>query len=168
MGRTHTHTVAELELSHAAYDEIKIRLEQAGYRHVFGEDGMIDMTGIGVTRFSAARGLKIQLNQPSRTRIGDDPHDRTVGQLEQELADGEVHRLSANERQVGGTHYGLGTIQHWDLAVMFGWNWAQYQITRYVMRYRAKNGLQDLEKAEHFIQKLIEEIRAGRMPERDE
>jgi hypothetical protein len=29
-------------------------------------------------------------------------------------------------------------------------------ITKYVERYQDKNGLQDLEKAQHFLQKLIE------------
>lgn len=78
-----------------------------------------------------------------------------------------THVSAANNRQVAGNHYGGGAIQHWDLAVMFKWNWAQYQITKYVMRYLKKNGLQDLEKAQHFIEKLIEEVKAGRMPEKE-
>lgn len=45
-----THTYAELELSQAAYNEIKRKLEDAGYQHAFMEDGAIDMHGIGVTR----------------------------------------------------------------------------------------------------------------------
>lgn len=53
MTRTHTHTVAELALSGAAYDEIRKSLEAAGYQHAFDADGMIDMTGIGVTRDEA-------------------------------------------------------------------------------------------------------------------
>lgn len=95
-----------------------------------------------------------------------DPSDEIADPLDDSLLVDEVHR-SANRRQVGGSHYGGGEIQHWDLAVMFNWNWAQYQITKYVMRYLDKNGLQDLEKAQHFLEKLIEEIKAGRMPERN-
>ncbi|WP_267358517.1 MULTISPECIES: hypothetical protein [unclassified Methylobacterium] len=53
MTRTQTHTVAELELPGAAYDEIRKLLKSAGYQHAFGEDGLIDMTGIGVTRCDA-------------------------------------------------------------------------------------------------------------------
>lgn len=45
-----THTVAELGLTANAYNEIRGKLEVAGYQHTFMEDGMIDMTGIGITR----------------------------------------------------------------------------------------------------------------------
>ena len=86
--------------------------------------------------------------------------------VSEEHARNEVRR-EANKRQVGGKLCGGGEIQHWDLAVMFKWNWAQYQITKYVMRYLDKNGLQDLEKAQHVLEKLIEEIKAGRMPEKN-
>jgi hypothetical protein len=49
-----THTVAELEVSKAVFDEIQAKLEEAGYQHTFSysEEGgveMIDMTGIGLT-----------------------------------------------------------------------------------------------------------------------
>lgn len=44
-----TYTLAGLELSRAAYDEIAQKLRVAGYDHAFLEDGMIDMTHIGVT-----------------------------------------------------------------------------------------------------------------------
>jgi hypothetical protein len=43
-----THTLAKLELSKAAYDEIATKLIDAGYQHAFLEDGLIDMDGIGV------------------------------------------------------------------------------------------------------------------------
>jgi len=52
---TATHTYAELELSPAAYDEIAGKLKEAGYDHVFMDDGTIDMQGIGVTREDVAR-----------------------------------------------------------------------------------------------------------------
>lgn len=55
------HTVAILELSQAAYDEIEAKLLAAGYEHVFAEGpgSLIDMTGIGVERsFDAAHGIK--------------------------------------------------------------------------------------------------------------
>lgn len=43
-----THTIATLEVSQAAHDEICIALEAAGYQHAFLEDGLLDMTGIGL------------------------------------------------------------------------------------------------------------------------
>ena len=69
--------------------------------------------------------------------------------------------MSANERQVGGSHYGGGAQQHWDMVVQHDLDYFQGQITKYVMRWKAKNGLQDLEKAQHFLEKYIEEIKAG-------
>jgi hypothetical protein len=66
----------------------------------------------------------------------------------------------ANARQVGGTHY-AAPLQHWDLAALLRWDPLQYFITKYVMRWRGKAGLQDLEKAAHGIQKYIELVRTG-------
>lgn len=43
-----THTYAVLEVSDAAYQEIKAKLQAAGYDHAFMEDGEIDMFGIAV------------------------------------------------------------------------------------------------------------------------
>lgn len=42
-----THTYAILELSKAAVDEIRSKLEAAGYQHAFHDD-VIDMHGIAV------------------------------------------------------------------------------------------------------------------------
>lgn len=52
---TYTHTYAILEVSASAYDEIKSKLEAAGYQHAFhddkDEDGIvIDMHGIALKR----------------------------------------------------------------------------------------------------------------------
>lgn len=68
---------------------------------------------------------------------------------------------SANSTQVGGSHYGLTDYQHWDMVIEFGLDYFQGQITKYVMRWNKKNGVQDLEKAKHFLQKYIDEINAG-------
>ena len=68
----------------------------------------------------------------------------------------------ANDVQVGGSHYGPGAdVQHWDLAVMYQWDPFQYQITKYVMRWKDKHDtherrLEDLKKARHFLDKYIE------------
>ena len=63
--------------------------------------------------------------------------------------------MSANERQVGGNHY-LREYQHWDIVNDFGLDYFQGQITKYVMRWRDKGGVQDLRKAQHFLAKYIE------------
>jgi hypothetical protein len=61
----------------------------------------------------------------------------------------------ANNRQVGGEHY-KGGIEHWDYVAANGLDYFQAQITKYVSRCHKKNGLQDLHKAQHFLEKYIE------------
>lgn len=64
--------------------------------------------------------------------------------------------MAANEKQVGGSHYGGGSLQHWDIVDRFQLDYFQGQITKYVMRWKKKNGLEDLKKAQHFLEKYIE------------
>jgi hypothetical protein len=45
---TSTHTYVLLELSAGAFEEIAVKMREAGYTHVFGTDGEIDMEGIAV------------------------------------------------------------------------------------------------------------------------
>ena len=62
----------------------------------------------------------------------------------------------ANETQVGGDHYNKRPIQHWDFVASHDYGYLEGQVTKYVFRWRDKNGLQDLQKASHFLQKLSE------------
>jgi len=65
--------------------------------------------------------------------------------------------MSANDKQVDGNHYKkFGSFQHWDMVQHFDLDAFQYQITKYVMRWKDKMGLNDLRKAQHFIEKYIE------------
>lgn len=73
--------------------------------------------------------------------------------------------MSANERQVGGTHYKNGGEEHWDRVNRLGLDYFQGQITKYVERWKLKNGVQDLEKARHFLDKYIELQRKEPAPE---
>jgi hypothetical protein len=62
---------------------------------------------------------------------------------------------SANETQVAGTHY-RSAIQHWDFVAARGLGYFEGQVTKYLTRWRKKNGVQDLQKARHFLAKLLE------------
>jgi hypothetical protein len=64
--------------------------------------------------------------------------------------------VSANDRQVGGEHYKTGGLEHWDVVLMFGLGYFEGQITKYLFRWQRKNGLEDLKKARHYLDKLIE------------
>lgn len=68
--------------------------------------------------------------------------------------------MSANDRQVAGNHYNGGAIQHWDYVIQaLDGRYLEGNITKYVVRHRKKNGVQDLEKALHYLDKLSEEFR---------
>lgn len=77
----------------------------------------------------------------------------------------------ANAIQVGGDHYKaqdtqmqmalvLGynkPIEHWDLVLIRGYGYLQGNASKYLDRYDKKGTpIQDLEKAKHYIEKLIE------------
>lgn len=63
--------------------------------------------------------------------------------------------MSANESQVGGDHY-KGSYQHWDLMLDLKAQCPIVYATKYVYRWRKKNGFQDLRKALHCVEKAIE------------
>lgn len=64
--------------------------------------------------------------------------------------------ISANNKQVDGSHYKDKAIQPWDFIVANNMGFLEGAIIKYVSRYQEKNGVRDLEKAKHFLEKLIE------------
>lgn len=64
---------------------------------------------------------------------------------------------TANDIQIGGDHYDKTGEQHWDRQYrLYGRGYFVGCATKYIERYQDKNGKQDLLKAIHFIEKLIE------------
>lgn len=64
--------------------------------------------------------------------------------------------MSANEIQVAGTHYKSQAIQPWDYIISNEIPYMEGNVIKYVSRWRDKGGLDDLRKAQHYLQKLIE------------
>lgn len=62
----------------------------------------------------------------------------------------------ANERQIGGDHYTKLVIQPMQYSMANKLDACQHTIIKYVTRFRDKGGIQDLEKAKHVIDLLIE------------
>jgi len=63
----------------------------------------------------------------------------------------------ANDIQHGGNHYKrAGAIQHWDLCGKYKVGYFESAASKYVSRHDQKNGLQDLQKASHYIEKRLE------------
>jgi hypothetical protein len=63
---------------------------------------------------------------------------------------------SANETQVAGNHYKTKQIQPWDYIAANELGYFEGNIVKYVSRWRDKGGIDDLRKAAHYLQKLIE------------
>lgn len=66
-----------------------------------------------------------------------------------------------NDRQVGGSHYKT-KFQHWDFVMRcLAGRYLEGCATKYPSRWRKKNGLEDLKKSTHYVDKLIEEFTVG-------
>jgi hypothetical protein len=62
----------------------------------------------------------------------------------------------AQRKQVGGTHYQMA-IQPIDYITKNHLGYIEGNIIKYVTRYKSKNGIEDLKKAQHYLEMLIEE-----------
>lgn len=64
--------------------------------------------------------------------------------------------MVANDEQIGGRHYIEKAIQPWDFIVKNDLGYLEGCIIKYVSRYKEKGGVEDLIKASHYLDKLIE------------
>ena len=65
--------------------------------------------------------------------------------------------VNANARQEGGTHYKQLSIQPWDYIVSNNLGYLEGNVVKYVTRWQTKgNGIEDLKKAKHYLDKLLE------------
>lgn len=63
---------------------------------------------------------------------------------------------AVDTHQIGGTHYTNLAIQPWEVIERNEMGFFDGNALKYIMRFRAKGGVQDLEKARHYLDKLIE------------
>lgn len=64
--------------------------------------------------------------------------------------------MSALSEQVGGNHYKSFCIQPIEFIHKNELNFIQGNVIKYVCRYNHKNGIEDLKKARHYLDLLIE------------
>ena len=64
--------------------------------------------------------------------------------------------MSALDEQIGGTHYRAGGIQPVQYIEANGLGFCEGNVIKYVTRYRKKGGAEDLRKARHYIDLLLE------------
>lgn len=63
----------------------------------------------------------------------------------------------ANDIQVGGNHYKqFAGHEPWDVITAWDLGYLDGTALKYIARWKHKNGVQDLKKAVHFLQKAIE------------
>lgn len=67
-----------------------------------------------------------------------------------------IRMNNANENQIGGYHYKTKKIQPWDFIAANNLGYFEGNIIKYVSRWKEKNGIEDLRKARHYLDKLIE------------
>lgn len=63
----------------------------------------------------------------------------------------------ANDVQIGGDHYKrFKGMEPWDVITGWGLGYLDGTALKYIARWQHKGGIQDLEKAIHFLQKAVE------------
>ena len=84
--------------------------------------------------------------------------------LNDKIATAEVARQKSTSQwdlQVGGDHYKSMKIQPAKFALENKLDYCQANAIKYICRHASKNGKQDLEKAKHYIDLLIEHYYGG-------
>ena len=64
--------------------------------------------------------------------------------------------MSAFDQQYGGNHYKDMMIQPLEYALANNLGICEHAVVKYISRWRAKGGVEDLRKARHYIEILIE------------
>jgi hypothetical protein len=74
---------------------------------------------------------------------------------------GKLSTTKSDDVQIGGEHYRSKSIQQWE--AMEAWftprefiGYLRGNVIKYIGRYPDKNGIEDLRKAKHYLDKLIE------------
>lgn len=67
-----------------------------------------------------------------------------------------VEKQIALETQIGGNHYNSMKIQPIEYTMKNEMNPLQHTVIKYVSRYKNKNGIEDLKKAIHSLELLIQ------------
>jgi len=80
-----------------------------------------------------------------------------VGQPTHEPSQGR-----ANDRQEGGSHYKSFKYETWDVILDWNLGYLDGNAVKYLSRWKLKNGIEDLKKARHYLDKLIETLEAER------
>lgn len=67
-------------------------------------------------------------------------------------------REDANSKQVAGDHYKSQEIQPWDFVISNKLGFLEGNAIKYIARHTKKNGAEDIKKAIHYLEKLLETL----------
>jgi hypothetical protein len=77
-----------------------------------------------------------------------------------------------SSKQVGGNHYARHAIQPWHIIEEYDLDYWLGNVIKYVLRHREKGGIEDLRKAQHYLEHSIdrmerEEVQVCETPEEE-
>jgi hypothetical protein len=64
--------------------------------------------------------------------------------------------MKSFKKQVGGNHYKKYVIQPVDFIIKNNIGFVEGNVIKYILRFKEKGGVLDLEKAKHYIELLID------------
>lgn len=64
--------------------------------------------------------------------------------------------MSAHDKQIGGDHYKTLAIQPSEFIAKNRLGWYEGNAVKYIVRHRIKGGKQDIQKAIHYLELLLE------------
>ena len=70
--------------------------------------------------------------------------------------------MKSFKKQVGGNHYLKYKIQPVDFIIKNNIGFVEGNIIKYILRFKDKGGIADLEKAKHYIELLIDSSKSSK------
>ena len=121
------------------------------------KEGLLDFVGASPSNVGDAALLLLQyVTSTWFNLLVNNPRTRELSRLIQEA----ISQNSPNNTQVGGNHYKMA-IEPWDFIAANNIPYLEGSAITYLTRHREKGGKADLEKAIHFIQKIISHDYSG-------
>lgn len=77
----------------------------------------------------------------------------------------DIPIANPDRKQIDGDHYKKHKIQPFDIIDAYGLNFYEGNALKYLLRWKDKDGIVDLEKAKHYIEILITKERGGSIPD---
>lgn len=85
--------------------------------------------------------------------------DKMISEKDLEDYKGDGYKQpSANDKQEGGRHYKKFAYQPWDVVLDWQLGYLDGTALKYIARWKDKGGIEDIKKAIHFLEKLVEVV----------